>query len=64
MPRYSTVVNNSGIAETTSHTGLVQVGLCSVVVLYDLIDHEGKIHAFSMRLDLHMDKGGEAGIHC
>ena len=45
-------------------TSLVQVGLCSAVVLYDLIDPRGNHHGFSMRLDLHLDKGGEAGIHC
>ena len=46
-------------------TALIQTGLCSAVVLYDLTNsHSAGRHGFSMRIDIHLDEGGEAGVHC
>jgi len=63
LPRFTAAVNTTAGFETTSYTSLVAVGKCAAVLLYDLIKN-GTHHGFSMRLNIHMDAGGEAGIHC
>ena len=70
QPKFDPKLNSSsGRAGTytSAYTSLVQVGRCQAVLLYDLVDTTGssKQHfGFSMQIDIHMDRGGEAGIHC
>lgn len=57
---------NSSTEETftSAYTSLVQVGKCNAVLLYDVVDAQKKHFAYSIQIDIHMDRGGEAGIHC
>lgn len=64
-PRFTSAVNDTNAgAETAAYTALIQTGKCSAVVLYDLSRKSTGRQGFSMRIDIHLDEGGEAGIHC
>ena len=53
-----------GYAETSSYTSLQQVDKCSFVLFYTLRLKSVGAQAYSMRVDIHANEGGEAGIHC
>ena len=60
-----TGTGHGGVTITSGQTRVVPVAKCSVVVLYDVVDGAGGgLRSFAMRVDLHLDAGGEAGVHC
>jgi hypothetical protein len=68
--KFSNGVNgtSSKYTYTTAYTSLVKVAKCKAVLLYDLAVGEGKdgqkFVGYSMQIDLHIDAGGETGVHC
>jgi hypothetical protein len=74
------VNSTTGARETSAYTALVPVGRCSAVLLYGLqtaaataageVRRSGKLGTakgglgFAMRIEIHLDEGGEAGVHC
>jgi hypothetical protein len=53
-----------GFAETSSYTSLQPVGKCSFVLFYMLRPNRHYCGVYSMRVDLHVNEGGETGLHC